>query len=231
MIWVGKKKDLMLVAALILAALALDLSWGLYGPGMFETEEVEAQQGECPNPQLVDEINGSGAQQSPPFNTTTDSFRVSYDATADIEDAPFFLTVEPTDPSQLLGPLGDVSRTGSASGETFANASPGCYFLNINSTGNTSYNIKIEEGGQGGQANPGEGKSGGGSGGDPTAPGPGPSPSPSPPPSPSPTPQPAPQPKAPPFDAGGPKDGPAPRMPGGGCPKEYPVEKGKGCYR
>ncbi len=32
------------------------------------------------------------------------------------------------------------------------------------------------------------------------------------------------------MKAGGPLEGPIPRMPGGGCPKEFPVEKEKGCY-
>jgi hypothetical protein len=32
------------------------------------------------------------------------------------------------------------------------------------------------------------------------------------------------------FDAGGPRGGPVPLMPGGGCPFEYPVERGGACY-
>ncbi len=33
------------------------------------------------------------------------------------------------------------------------------------------------------------------------------------------------------MQAGGPEDGPVPRMSGAGCPKEYPVELSEGCYR
>jgi hypothetical protein len=33
-----------------------------------------------------------------------------------------------------------------------------------------------------------------------------------------------------PFDAGGPRGGPVPLMPGGGCPFEYPVERDGVCY-
>jgi hypothetical protein len=33
------------------------------------------------------------------------------------------------------------------------------------------------------------------------------------------------------FDAGGPKYGPVPLLPGGRCPSEYPVEQGGACYR
>ncbi len=33
------------------------------------------------------------------------------------------------------------------------------------------------------------------------------------------------------MEAGGPNDGPAPKMPNGGCPDEFPVERGDSCYR
>jgi hypothetical protein len=33
------------------------------------------------------------------------------------------------------------------------------------------------------------------------------------------------------FKSGGPKNGPVPLMPGGGCPVEYPVERADLCYR
>jgi hypothetical protein len=33
------------------------------------------------------------------------------------------------------------------------------------------------------------------------------------------------------LEAGGPEDGPAPALPGGGCPAELPVEQGNACYR
>ncbi len=32
------------------------------------------------------------------------------------------------------------------------------------------------------------------------------------------------------FESGGPEDGPVPPVPGGGCPEEFPVERGDGCY-
>ena len=77
-------------------------------------------------------------------------------------------------------------------------------------------------------------------GGDTTGPSPSPPPRPST--SPSPRPNPTPPPNltpqtpsnstpAPPFKAGGPQDGPVPLMPGGSCPKEFPVKQGKACYR
>ena len=33
------------------------------------------------------------------------------------------------------------------------------------------------------------------------------------------------------MEAGGPGEGPAPKMPGGGCPAEFPVERDGGCYK
>jgi hypothetical protein len=32
------------------------------------------------------------------------------------------------------------------------------------------------------------------------------------------------------IEAGGSTDGPVPKMPSDSCPKEFPVEKGEGCY-
>jgi micrococcal nuclease len=65
---------------------------------------------------------------------------------------------------------------------------------------------------------------------------PSPTPSPTPTPTPSPTPSPSPGPGPPPIErtileSGGPENGPVPLMPGGGCPVEYPIERGDLCYR
>jgi hypothetical protein len=32
------------------------------------------------------------------------------------------------------------------------------------------------------------------------------------------------------LEAGGPEDGPVPLMPGGGCPEEFPLQRGESCY-
>jgi hypothetical protein len=57
----------------------------------------------------------------------------------------------------------------------------------------------------------------------------------SPPPTPSRTPAPSPSPPPEPnpgtlMNAGGPTEGPAPRMPDGSCPKEFPQERSEACY-
>lgn len=76
-----------------------------------------------------------------------------------------------------------------------------------------------------------------------TGPDDGPKTNPSPPPPPPPTPPPLPPPTPPPpppnpgnqggtlFEAGGADYGPVPLMPNGGCPREYPVKRSKGCYQ
>ena len=58
---------------------------------------------------------------------------------------------------------------------------------------------------------------------------------PAPPPPPAPRPQPAPTPQPDRdqgelMNAGGPQAGPVPKMPGSGCPKEFPEERGGACY-
>jgi hypothetical protein len=203
------------IVGLVLVGGAL-LTWAVMTP------EVQAQ--ECPSPRLIDEIEGSGNQQSPPFETTTDLFRVSYEIRAPLEEAPFFADVESADESPSI-PAASISQQGSGSGETFGNAEPGRYFLNIITGGGTEYTIRIEECGDG-EANPKEGKSGEGTTKDQSKVRPAPSKSPPPPPTKSP---PAP-PKAPPFKAGGAEDGPVPLMKGGVCPKEFPERRGNACY-
>lgn len=62
---------------------------------------------------------------------------------------------------------------------------------------------------------------------------------PNPPPTPAPRPRPSPQPSPPPppnrdvgelMNAGGPETGPVPKLPGGGCPEEFPQERDRACY-
>ena len=48
---------------------------------------------------------------------------------------------------------------------------------------------------------------------------------------PPPAPPPAPKTDGALMNAGAPKDGPVPRMPGGDCPKEFPNERGDACFR
>ena len=70
--------------------------------------------------------------------------------------------------------------------------------------------------------------------GERTSPGEQPKSNPTPPPPPPPRPTPPPPPPPPQgelFKAGGSSDGPVPQLPGGGCPKEYPEQRGDACFR
>ncbi len=223
------------LVGLLMAAIALGLGYWLYGLG---GTEVQAQQGECPSPRLIDEITGSGDQQSPPFETTTDSFRISYEITTDLEEAPFFANVESTDEGAIPG--AGISQEGSGTGESFVNEPPGRYFLSIITGGGTNYTLRIEECGEGGEANPGEGKSGEGTSVQKAQTAPAPKTPPTPPKTPSPAPKtPSPAPKTPSpapddgtlMNAGGPTNGPVPMMPNGSCPREFPTVRDSACYQ
>jgi hypothetical protein len=219
-----------------LATLALGLGYWLYA---FGGTEVQAQQGECPSPRLIDEITGSGNQDSPPFETTTDSFRVSYEVNAPSEDAAFYADVESLDEDNPIFNAG-ISQQGSGTGETFVNEEPGRYSLGIITGGETSYTLRIEECGEGGEANPGEGKSGEGTSPPKTTSQPAPKTPATPPKTPSPAPKtPSPAPKTPTpapkdsgtlMNAGGPTSEPMPMMPNGSCPREFPELRDGACY-
>lgn len=93
--------------------------------------------------------------------------------------------------------------------------------LKLPSLSATAYAQPDNEGDQPDQPGPSPGQS---KSGVSTTPGPSPTPSPTPPPRPNPPP-------APPFNAGGPSEGPVPVMPDGSCPKEFPTQSGDACFR
>lgn len=122
--------------------------------------------------------------------------------------------LEPRDPA-------DPPNTGTFDVES----PPGQYSLDIRpSSSDSEYTVEAAE-------CTGASSAGGGDTTGPTPQPPTPQPPP-PPPRPQPSPLPSPSsPPAPPFNAGGPQDGPVPLMPDGVCPKEFPVKRGGACYR
>ncbi len=210
---------LMLSVLVMCCGVVLRLSW----EAMKAPEAAYAQEtGTCPDAQLIDTFEGNGDQQTDTFDTTTDSFRVSYEAKDEEKDTEGILFVDvlsadkPNDP-----PVADISQNGSGEGETFANTEPGSYFLDI-STLFLGYTITVEQcEGDGASSNPGD---------EGEAPAPNPRPAPDPQPKPSPKPrQPAPG-NGDLMNAGGPKAGPVQVMPSGECPKEFPVKRDGACY-
>lgn len=226
----------MLVIALILAVLAVRLSWGLYGAQIFEAVPAEAQgeTGTCPNAQRIDEFTGTGSQETDTFNTTTDSFRISYE----LRDTGETTIVEPSllisvNDQQGL-PVSNASQDGPGTGESFVNEPAGTYFLDISAIGQAEYTVTVEQcegGGADTNPSPGVPKQ------DPQQKAPSPASKASSPASKTPSPAPkAPSPAPSPnsgtlMEAGGAMKGPVPAMPDGVCPEEFPVEKGSGCYR
>lgn len=76
--------SLALSAFVACCGLACFLSWEL----LSEPRPVRAQTtGTCPNAQLIDTYVGNGDQQTDTFNTTTNSFRVSYSVTGTAPDS------------------------------------------------------------------------------------------------------------------------------------------------
>ena len=220
----------LLAAAVVMAVLACGVAVRLAWEELGSRHSAQAQEtGTCPNPQLIDTFEGTGSQQSDTFDTTTDSFRITYEVnegeTTDADLAPSLL-ISVIDPQGR--PVANASQDGAGTGETFVNEPPGTYYLDINLFGGqgATYNITVEqcEGG-----NPSRNPN--------TAPA-SPTPSPtSPTPSPtSPTPSPSsPTPTAPAentiLESGGPLEGPVPLTSDGSCPKEYPEQRGGACYR
>ena len=120
---------------------------------------VSAQEtGTCPSAQLIDTFEGNGDQQTDTFSTTTDSFRVSFETTntlgSGVEGSLFVDVINADRPNDL--PVTSLSQEGSGTGETFANAPPGTYYLDI-IAGGLDYTLTVEqcEGGDPPSSNPG----------------------------------------------------------------------------
>lgn len=210
---------LMLSVLVMCCGVALRLSW----EAMKAPETAYAQEtGTCPDAQLIDTFEGNGNQQTDTFDTTTNSFRVSYEVTGsdpELEALLFIDVIDADDPNQF--PVADATQDGDGTGETFVNSPAGSYFLDITFFGG-EYTVTVEQcEGDGASINPGEGRE---------APAPNPQPAPDPQPTPSPKPrQPAPG-NGDLMNAGGPKAGPVQVMPSGECPKEFPVKRDGACY-
>jgi hypothetical protein len=232
------------VGGLVLVALTLCFVFVFYKLGG-SVAWAQGETGTCPEPELIDEFTGTGAQETDTFETTTDSFRLSYDleSTPDVErigtEPVLTITIESEGRS-----VGLAQQNEEGSGESFVNEPPGTYNLDIVAAGRYTITVEQCEGGDPStNPNPKEAKDTTTAtrqpktSPDPPRPAPTPNPAPSPPPRPSPTPTPPPQPALDPppdsgtlFKAGGSNDGPMPLMKGGSCPKEFPERRGNACY-
>jgi hypothetical protein len=168
------------------------------------TREANAQQ----NCGEVQTFTGNGIKETQPFTVSSDPWRLRYDfvsSTPDQQDSSFDVSVYK---SGNTIPESVVTLKKSGSDTTYVNAGPGTYYLSIESA-NATWTVTVED--CGASAPPGS---------------PNPKGSASAPASPSQ------KPKADGnlLDSGGPTTGPLPLIPNGGCPREFPVQRGQACY-
>jgi hypothetical protein len=205
-------------------------AWGVLRSG----PAAQAQQGagDCPGAQTINTTTGSDDKQSQPFQTTGDSFRVTTQITTTSQDPNAGADADVM--SQDGQAIDTVGHDGAGSESSIVNAPPGSYSLDIG-VDNADYTFTVEDctGDKVGGSTTGGGTTSGGSttpSGSTTTPAPPPRPAPAPPPPSPPTPPRPNPPPAPPLNAGGPTAGPAPLMPDGSCPKEFPNQRGRACY-
>jgi hypothetical protein len=214
-----------IIVVSLLSLGALGIVWAT----LRNSPTAQAQQGagDCPGARTINTTTGSDDKQSQTFQTTGDSFRVTTSITPTSQNPDAGADADVTSQDGQI--VDTVGHDGEGSESSIVNAPPGTYFLDIG-VDDANYTFTVEDctgdrvGGSttGGRTTPAGGT---------TAPNPSPNPPPGP--SPGPTPSPPPQPNPPPaplFKAGGPSEGPVPTMPGGGCPREYPEQRGNACY-
>jgi len=203
----GFTRKIVAFALLGVCAISLRLAWGISGefPVNLGAPAFAQQQGEGCTP--VTEIEGRGDQQSEPFRIGGQSFRVIFEADnpGETDGYAFFNVIDEND--GIVQPdsqdLSEESPT-LVEGEATFSSGPGEYAIEIASE-EANYTITVEDCGASAAVQ--------------TA-----------------SRQPAALPRTGPdntrrlLEAGGPTDGPVPAMPGGGCPKEYPVESSGTCY-
>lgn len=203
----GVTRRILAFALLGVCAISLRLAWGILGEFPIHLGApafAQQQGGGCTT---VTEIEGRGDQQSEPFRITGQSFRVVFEADnpGETDGYAFFNVVDEND--GIVQPdsqdLSSESPT-RVEGEATFSSGPGEYVIEIASE-EASYTLTVEDCD--------------GSAAVRTA-----------------SQRPATLPRTGQADtrrlleAGGPTDGPVPAMPGGGCPKEYPVKRSGACH-
>ena len=203
----GFIRRILALALLGVCAVSLRLAWGVSGefPIHLGVPAFAQQQGGGCTP--VTEIEGRGDQQSEPFQISDQSFRVIFEADnpGETDGYAFFNVIDEND--GIVQPDSqDLSSDSPArvEGEAAFSSGPGEYVIEIASE-EADYTLTVEDCD--------------GSSAVRTA-----------------SQRPAALPRTGQADtrrlleAGGPTDGPVPTIPGGGCPKEYPVERSGACY-
>jgi hypothetical protein len=197
---------LLLVGLAIDVCLLMKASWD-------DIRKAYAQQ----NCDTVQTFTGNGIKDTQPFTVTSDTWRLRYNfesTTGNQQSGSFEMTVYRrgnTIPESII----TLERPGSDT--SYVNAGAGTYYLSIGSA-NATWTVTVEEcdaSAPPGTPNPGSASA--------SATKPAPTP-------PSGSPSPKSKPDRNLFESGGPTSGPLPLMPNGGCPREFPVQRGHACY-
>jgi hypothetical protein len=199
---------LLLVGLAIDVCLLMKTSWG-------DIRKAYAQQ----NCDTVQTFTGNGIKDTQPFTVTSDTWRLRYNfesTTDDQQSSSFEMTVYK--PGNSI-PESKITLERPGSDTSYVNAGAGTYYLSIGSA-NAAWTVTVEEcsaSAPSGTPDPGSAKRSEPESTTASTPASG-----------------SPSRKSKPdrnlFESGGPTSGPLPLMPNGGCPQEFPVQRGKACY-